>query len=172
MAPTASADITSATYCQNLCSTLKFTSGQMSTLIGHGHPEVVKVIHNHAQHLDHLFSGMLTRPVVDLASKLTGMLPEGLDKAIFLSTGGESNECAIRVSAQCDFSHSSLLPLPRWTSFTLASSKLSVSLFIQVQYYELSEKLRRYRRYIATFSLLVHTTETGPVADQHVRDTG
>ena len=59
----------------------------MSTLIGHGHPEVVKVIAEHAQHLDHLFSGMLSPPVINLAKRLTA--PAGLDKAFFLSTGGE-----------------------------------------------------------------------------------
>lgn len=77
---------------------MDFTSGQMSTLIGHGHPEVVKVIHNHAQHLDHLFSGMISPPVISLAKRLTSVAPAGLDKAFFLSTGGESNEAAIRLA--------------------------------------------------------------------------
>ncbi|KAI4622971.1 uncharacterized protein J4E87_006064 [Alternaria ethzedia] len=75
-----------------------FTSGQMSTLIGHGHPEVVKVIADHAQHLDHLFSGMISPPVINLAKRLTGVAPVGLDKAFFLSTGGEANEAAIRLA--------------------------------------------------------------------------
>jgi 4-aminobutyrate aminotransferase-like enzyme len=70
----------------------------MSTLIGHGHPEVVKVISSHAQHLDHLFSGMLSPPVISLAKRLTSVAPPGLDKAFFLSTGGESNEAAIRLA--------------------------------------------------------------------------
>ncbi|KAF7306037.1 Aminotransferase class-III [Mycena chlorophos] len=48
--------------------------------------------------LDHLFSGMLSRPVVDLASKLSSILPPGLDKVQLLSTGGESNECALRIA--------------------------------------------------------------------------
>lgn len=38
-------------------------SGQMSTLLGHGNPEIVETIHDHAKHLDHLFSGMLSPPV-------------------------------------------------------------------------------------------------------------
>ena len=77
---------------------LDWTSGQMSCLIGHGHPEVVKTITDHASHLDHLFSGMISPPVIQLAKKLTDLLPEGLDKAMFLSTGGESNEAAIRLA--------------------------------------------------------------------------
>ncbi|KNG47098.1 2,2-dialkylglycine decarboxylase [Stemphylium lycopersici] len=77
---------------------MDFTSGQMSTLIGRGHPEVVKVINDHAQHLDHLFSGMISPPVINLAKRLTSVTPPGLDKAFFLSTGGESNEAAIRLA--------------------------------------------------------------------------
>lgn len=70
----------------------------MSTLIGHGHPEVVKIVNDHVQHLDHLFSGMISPPVISLAKRLTGVAPVGLDKAFFLSTGGESNEAAIRLA--------------------------------------------------------------------------
>jgi 4-aminobutyrate aminotransferase-like enzyme len=77
---------------------LDWTSGQMSCLIGHGHPEVVETITEHAKHLDHLFSGMISPPVINLAKRLTDVLPRGLDKAMFLSTGGESNEAAIRLA--------------------------------------------------------------------------
>lgn len=77
---------------------LDFTSGQMSCLVGHGHPEIVETITRHAAGLDHLFSGMLSPPVVQLAEKLTGLLPEGLDRAMFLSTGAESNEAAIKMA--------------------------------------------------------------------------
>jgi 4-aminobutyrate aminotransferase-like enzyme len=72
---------------------LDWTSGQMSCLIGHGNPEIVEVIHQHAASLDHLFSGMLSPP-----KRLMGLTPPGLDKAFFLSTGGESNEAAIRLA--------------------------------------------------------------------------
>lgn len=70
----------------------------MSCLIGHGHPEVVEVIRFHAMNLDHVFSGMITPPVVSLAKRLTAALPARLDRAFFLSTGGESNEAAIRLA--------------------------------------------------------------------------
>ncbi|KIV93156.1 hypothetical protein PV10_04394 [Exophiala mesophila] len=77
---------------------LDWTSGQMSCLIGHGHPEIVSTIQSHASQLDHLFSGMLSPPVINLASRLTSVLPPGLSKAFFLSTGGESNEAAIKMA--------------------------------------------------------------------------
>ncbi|KAK8164067.1 dialkylglycine decarboxylase [Phyllosticta citrichinensis] len=77
---------------------LDWTSAQMSCLIGHGHPEIVETISAHAASLDHLFSGMLSPPAIALGKKLTGLLPDGLDKAFFLSTGGESNEAAIKLA--------------------------------------------------------------------------
>ncbi|RDW58212.1 hypothetical protein BP6252_13623 [Coleophoma cylindrospora] len=77
---------------------MDWTSGQMSCLIGHGHPEIVETVRAHAADLDHLYSGMVSPPVIRLAKNLTAVLPEGLDKAVFLSTGGESNECAIRLA--------------------------------------------------------------------------
>ncbi|KAI1324556.1 PLP-dependent transferase [Xylariaceae sp. FL0255] len=77
---------------------LDWTSGQMSCLLGHGHPEIVKTIADHAANLDHLFSGMVSPPVISLAERLCNLLPAGLDKAFFLSTGGESNEAAIKIA--------------------------------------------------------------------------
>ncbi|KAK3688811.1 2,2-dialkylglycine decarboxylase [Podospora appendiculata] len=77
---------------------LDWTSGQMSCLLGHGHPEIVSIIASHAAQLDHLFSGMISPPVISLAERLCTLLPDGLDKAFFLSTGGESNEAAIKMA--------------------------------------------------------------------------
>ncbi|HEX3312105.1 MAG TPA: aminotransferase class III-fold pyridoxal phosphate-dependent enzyme, partial [Streptosporangiaceae bacterium] len=77
---------------------LDFTSGQMSAILGHSHPEIVGAVTRQAAKLDHLFSGMLSRPVVDLARRLAGTLPEPLEKALLLTTGAESNEAAIRMA--------------------------------------------------------------------------
>lgn len=77
---------------------LDFTSGQMSSLLGHGHPEIAEVVADHARRLDHLFSGMLSWPVVELAKALAEVTPPGLDRAMLLSTGGESNEAAIKMA--------------------------------------------------------------------------
>lgn len=77
---------------------LDFTSGQMSAVLGHSHPDIVATIQRSAATLDHLFSGMLSRPVVELATRLADSLPEPLDKALLLTTGAESNEAAIRMA--------------------------------------------------------------------------
>jgi 2,2-dialkylglycine decarboxylase (pyruvate) len=77
---------------------LDFTSGQMSAILGHGHPEIVGVVRESAGRLTHLFSGMLSRPVVDLAKALSSLLPAPLTHSLLLTTGAESNEAAIRMA--------------------------------------------------------------------------
>lgn len=77
---------------------LDFTSGQMSAILGHSHPEIVSAVRSQVARLDHLFSGMLSRPVVDLARRLAETLPAPLDKVLLLSTGAESNEAAVRMA--------------------------------------------------------------------------
>jgi 2,2-dialkylglycine decarboxylase (pyruvate) len=77
---------------------LDFTSGQMSAILGHGHPEIRDVIADYAGRLDHLYSGMLTWPVVRLAEKLAEVTPGALERSLLLSTGAESNEAAIRLA--------------------------------------------------------------------------
>ena len=53
-------------YSQDGRSILDFTSGQMSSLLGHSHPEIVEVVQKYVAELDHLLSNMITHPVVDL----------------------------------------------------------------------------------------------------------
>lgn len=77
---------------------LDFTSGQMSAILGHSHPEIVATVREQVGTLDHLYSGMLSRPVLDLARRLTETVPAPLDKAMFLSTGAEANEAALRMA--------------------------------------------------------------------------
>ena len=77
---------------------LDFTSGQMSSILGHSHPEVVSTICESAQSLDHLYSGMLSRPVVELATRLSATLPDPLERMLLLTTGAESNEAAIKMA--------------------------------------------------------------------------
>lgn len=85
-------------YGENGRKILDFTSGQMSAILGHSHPEIVATVRRQIGELDHLFSGMLCRPVVELARRLAGTLPAPLEKVLLLTTGAESNEAAIRMA--------------------------------------------------------------------------
>jgi 2,2-dialkylglycine decarboxylase (pyruvate) len=76
---------------------LDFTSGQMSAILGHSHPEITATLAAAAASLDHLFSSMLSVPVVDLAEALARLVP-ALPRVMLLSTGGEANEAAIKIA--------------------------------------------------------------------------
>ncbi len=76
---------------------LDFTSGQMSAILGHCHPEIVATVRETVGTLDHLFSSMVSAPVVDLAEALARLVPD-LPRVLLLSTGGEANEAAIRLA--------------------------------------------------------------------------
>lgn len=77
---------------------LDFTSGQMSAVLGHAHPDIVATVSTAASTLDHLYSGMLSVPVVELARRLSETLPASLSRVLVLSTGAESNEAAIKMA--------------------------------------------------------------------------
>ena len=77
---------------------LDFTSGQMSAILGHAHPEIVATVRDGIERLDHLHSCFLSDPVIELADALTGLLPDTLSRVLPLSTGGESNEAALKMA--------------------------------------------------------------------------
>ena len=106
---------------------LDFTSGQMSAILGHSHPEVVATITRQAARLDHLFSGMLSRPVVDLARRLSETLPEPLEKALLLTTGAESNEAAIRMAKLVTGKHEIVSFARSWHGMTQAAAGATYS---------------------------------------------
>jgi len=77
---------------------LDFTSGQMCATLGHNHPEILAAIERAMAGALHLFSGTLSAPVIELCRALAGLLPPSLGKAMLVSTGGESNEAALRMA--------------------------------------------------------------------------
>ncbi len=85
-------------YEQNGRAILDFTSGQMCAILGHNHPDVLAAMQKSMDHVLHLFSGMLSPPVVELAAALRALLPPPLARTMFVTTGGESNEVALRLA--------------------------------------------------------------------------
>ena len=77
---------------------LDFTSGQMCATVGHSHPPVVAAIEDSAGHAIHLFSGMIPESVARLARKIADLVPRPLKRSLFVSTGSESNEAALKMA--------------------------------------------------------------------------
>ena len=77
---------------------LDFTSGQMCATVGHNHPNIVAAIRKSCETALHLFSGMIPRSVVDLSKAIARLVPKPLSKSLFLNTGSESNDAAIKMA--------------------------------------------------------------------------
>ncbi|MDL5154611.1 aspartate aminotransferase family protein [Actinomycetospora termitidis] len=106
---------------------LDFTSGQMSAILGHSHPEIVATVQAQVASLDHLHSGMLSRPVLDLAEQLVATLPAPLEKAVFLTTGAEANEAALRMAKLVTGGHEVVSFARSWHGMTQAAANATYS---------------------------------------------
>ena len=106
---------------------LDFTSGQMSALLGHSHPDIVATVREQIGTLDHLFSGMLSRPVVDLAALIARHAPGDLERCLLLSTGAESNEAALRMARLVTGKHEVVAFLQSWHGMTGSAAAATYS---------------------------------------------
>ncbi|MBZ8135248.1 aspartate aminotransferase family protein [Afifella sp. IM 167] len=105
---------------------LDFTSGQMSAVLGHTHPDIVATVNRQMGAVAHLFSGMLSRPVVELAERLAALAP-GLDRVQLLTTGAESNEAAIRMAKLVTGGHEIVAFAQSWHGMTGAAASATYS---------------------------------------------
>jgi 2,2-dialkylglycine decarboxylase (pyruvate) len=106
---------------------LDFTSGQMSAILGHSHPAIVATVQRQVATLDHLYSGMLSRPVVELSRRIAESLPDPLNKVLLLTTGAESNEAAIRMAKLVTGKHEIVSFARSWHGMTLGAAGATYS---------------------------------------------
>ena len=106
---------------------LDFTSGQMSAILGHSHPEIAATVRESSENLAHLFSGMLSRPTVELCRRLSDSLPPPLDCVMVLTTGAESNEAALRLAKLVTGKYEVVSLSRSWHGMTLAAASATYS---------------------------------------------
>lgn len=106
---------------------LDFTSGQMSAILGHSHPDIVATVREQVAHLDHLHSNMLSPPVMELTRRLAGTVPAPLDKALLLTTGAEANEAAVRMAKLVTGRHEIVSFARSWHGMTQAAAGATYS---------------------------------------------
>jgi len=105
---------------------LDFTSGQMCATIGHNHPAIVRAVHEAGENAFHFFSGMIPEVVAELAQKLAqDWMPASLTKSIFVNTGSESNEVAMRMAKMYTGGFEFLAVGGSWHGITGGTSALS-----------------------------------------------
>lgn len=75
---------------------LDLNSGQFSATFGHNYKPLNKIVSEQMKKIHHTNTMVLTLEVYDAAQKMASIQSKGLSKTIFLSTGAEANECAIR----------------------------------------------------------------------------
>jgi 2,2-dialkylglycine decarboxylase (pyruvate) len=79
---------------------MDFASGTCCSLLGHNHPKLVERLKKQLDISIHTGSAYLNKPFFDAISKLTTVLPEGLNKIVFFCTGTEANEAAIKIAKE------------------------------------------------------------------------
>jgi acetylornithine/succinyldiaminopimelate/putrescine aminotransferase len=79
---------------------LDMVSGIAVTNIGHRHPLVVKAIKDQADKYLHVmpYGEFIQGPQVELARKLTSLLPDSLNSVYFVNSGTEANEAALKLA--------------------------------------------------------------------------
>ena len=74
------------------------SSGMMSMVLGHQHPELVDTLRQNAEKLTHQASWYTNPWSIEYAELLASTLPDGLEVTNFAVTGSEANEIALRMA--------------------------------------------------------------------------
>ena len=107
---------------------LDFTSGQMCATIGHNHPAIVEAVHRAGEKAFHFFSGMIPEVVAELARTLArDWLPGDLRKTIFINTGSEATEVALRMAKMYTDGYEVLAMGGSWHGITGGASAVSMA---------------------------------------------
>jgi 4-aminobutyrate aminotransferase len=80
---------------------LDFTSGIAVTSTGHCHPKVVAAIREQAGKFIHAQVNVYRHPLLEqLATRLAGITPAGIDTFFFANSGAEATEAAVKLARQ------------------------------------------------------------------------
>src|ERR1017187_10214120 len=77
---------------------LDFSSQLMCVNLGHKNPRVVESIAEQARDLAYIAPGYATEARARLSNKLLEVLPVGVDKFFFATSGTEANEAAFKIA--------------------------------------------------------------------------
>ncbi len=77
---------------------LDLAAGQFCSILGHSHKRFIDRLQQQLERLLHLGDQYVSTGILDAASRLAAIAPGNLKKVLFLSTGSEANECAMRMA--------------------------------------------------------------------------
>ncbi|MBA3290535.1 MAG: aspartate aminotransferase family protein [Actinobacteria bacterium] len=78
---------------------LDFFGGILTTMSGHGVPEIVEAVQRQAQAMLHSSTLYLIEPAIELAERIAELAPVDDAKVFFTSSGSEANETALLLAA-------------------------------------------------------------------------
>ncbi|MGB7124403.1 MAG: aspartate aminotransferase family protein [Thermoplasmata archaeon] len=77
---------------------LDFSSQLIATNLGHANPKVVEAISEQARTLSYAVPGFATEPRARLSAALLEVLPKGVNRFFFSTSGTEANEAALKIA--------------------------------------------------------------------------
>jgi taurine--2-oxoglutarate transaminase len=80
---------------------LDFSSQLMCSNLGHKNPALIKAIIRQAEKLPYVAAGFTTEAVARALEALRGVVPAGLERFFFSTSGTEANEAALKITRQC-----------------------------------------------------------------------
>ncbi len=77
---------------------LDFVCGIATTNLGHRHPHVLAAVREQVERLWHAGGTFRHEPLVEAAERLRGVTPEGIDMFLFMNSGAEAVEAAVKMA--------------------------------------------------------------------------
>src|SRR5260370_32468091 len=104
---------------------LALSSQLMCSNLGHGNRAVIEAIQRQAAELAYVAPGFTTRARSELAEELLTVLPRGLTKFFFTTSGTEANEAAIKIARLYTGKHKIISRYASYHGSTAASMSLT-----------------------------------------------
>ncbi len=104
---------------------LDLSAGQICAVVGHNHPELMHRVNLQMERLLHTGTSFLSPVVFEASAKLAQIAPGDLNKSLFLSTGAEANEYALRLAKTYTGKTGVLALTKGYAGLTLAMSSLT-----------------------------------------------
>ncbi len=104
---------------------LDLAAGQFCSILGHNNKEFINRMQAQLEKQIHLGDQYVSPKILETAERLVSLMPNNLEKVVFLSTGSEANECAMRM-AKLVTGRTGMLAFTRgYYGISLATSNLS-----------------------------------------------
>ncbi len=105
---------------------LDLNSGQFCAVFGHDYEPLNQIVTDQMHRIFHTNTMTLTPEILEAAKKVAGINSGDLNKTIFLSTGSEANECAIRYAKFITGKHKIVSLDKGYHGLTLASQSATM----------------------------------------------